>query len=519
MSPEVKNRKPLKFRKWSKARDKAYRLHPVEFCEQIPLITSEAPLVLTKVWSKFQKEFMEAVYDKANRLLYWAGARGSSKTFLAGAVVPLYNLHYSKNWLGLVVSADKEGGMEHTRVLRQILAENPKLAEGIEPYKNFLVHKENGCELRVTSSDAASSFPFNPDYIHLDECDKIEKKELFEALITSVMKRKGSQMAITGNALTGGGWKEDLLHGITKKAEDGVPGFFSMRTAGDACPWLQSDGLLSELQELLPTAFRRFFDNVDSAEGSGDLFTKADIAACVHAGMVGEMVREPGTTYTAGCDIGIKKDSTAVAIVGTRAGENRSLMHRVVALGIWTPPKRGKVSLDQVEDWTIDKIATFRPRLFSYDPWNAAQLAEHLEGKCRLKEFTNKGKPATELTMTLHRCIMEGRLEIPEGIGRTRDPRAKEFWDLESDLSTLSVNMKADGTMHLDARRIGSRHGDASLAVALALREADKGSRPGMQSGMVGGTRTSAQPNIPKPPPQPTKRFMSIAPPSMRFKR
>lgn len=479
--------KPLKFRKWGKTRDKVYRNQPITFCEQIPMPTSDEPLILSQHATPFQTTFLKAVFDPANRFCIWLGCRGAAKTFLAGAVVPLYRMHYEKNWLGLVISADKEGGMEHTRILRQVLAENRQLAEGIDIYKNFLVHKGNGCELRVTSSDVSSSFPFSPDYIHLDEADKQEQQELFGALVTSVTKRKGSKLVITGNALVGGGWKAELLNGFARKASDEVPGFFAMRTAGDDCPWLANDGLLSELQELLPTAFRRFYDNVDSAEGSGDLFTSAEIATCVQEGLFEMVAREPGWLYHMGCDIGLKKDSTAVAVIGTRSGDGRAPIHRVVALGIWTAKRKGRVSLDEVERWTIDKIETFRPGSFSYDPWSAQQMAEHLEGRCKLKEFYNKGDAATELTMTLQRVITEGRLEIPQNCGRSRDPRAKEFWDLQSDLGTLSVNMSADGSMKLDARRIGSRHGDASFAVALALREADKAPRLGPRVQMFGG--------------------------------
>lgn len=479
--------KPLKFKKWGKTRDKVYLKDPLAFCEQIPMPTSDEPLILSQHATPKQNGFLNAVFDPDNRFCTWFGCRGAAKTFLAGAVVPLYRLHYGKNWLGLVISADKEGGMEHTRILRQTLAENDRLADGIEIYKNFLVHKENGCELRITSSDVSSSFPFSPDYIHLDEADKQEQQELFGALVTSVTKRKGSKLVITGNALVGGGWKADLLNGFAKKAKDGVKGFFSMRTSGDECPWLQNDGLLSELQELLPTAFRRFYDNVDSAEGSGDLFTAAEIASCIHGELLEMTAREPGWVYYAGCDIGLKKDSTAVAIIGTRSGSGRALLHRVVALGIWTAKRKGRVSIDEVERWTIDKIETFHPSSFSYDPWSAQQMAEHLEGRCKLKEFYNKGDAATELTMTLQRVVTEGRLEIPAGCGRSRDPRAKEFWDLQSDMGTLSVNMSADGSMKLDARRIGSRHGDASFAVALALREADRAPRLGPRVQMFGG--------------------------------
>lgn len=477
--------KPLKFRKWGKTRDKVYQKEPIEFCEQIPMPTAEEPLILSKHATIFQLKFLKAAFDPLARFLTWLGCRGSAKTFLAGAVVPLYRLRYSKNWLGLVISADKEGGMEHTRILRQVLDENEKLREGIEVYKNFLVHKENGCELRVTSSDVSSSFPFSPDYIHLDEADKQERQELFGALVTSVTKRKGSKLVITGNALVGSGWKKDLIDGFAKKAQEGVPGFYSMRTAGNACPWLADDDLLTELKELLPAAFRRFYDNVDGAEGSGDLFTAEDVADCVHGGMIEETKRQPGWIYHMGADIGIKKDSTAIGVVGTRPGFPS--IHKVVALGIWTAKRKGKVSLDEVENWTTSRIETFRPRSLTYDPWNAAQLAEHLEGKCKLKEFHNKGDAATELTTTLHRVVTEGRLEIPEGCGRSRDPRAKDWWDLQSDLGTVSVNMGADGSMRLDARRIGSRHGDASFAVALALREADKAPRLGPRVAMFGG--------------------------------
>ena len=49
------------------------------------------------------------------------------------------------------------------------------------------------------------------------------------------------------------------------------------------------------------------------------------------------------------------------------------------------------------------------------------------------------------------------------------------------------MNMSSDGSMKLDARRIGSRHGDASFAVALALREADKAPRLGPRAQMFGG--------------------------------
>ncbi len=479
--------KPLKFRKWGKTRNEVYRKNPIEFCEQIPMPTSEDPLILSEHATPFQTDFLNGVFDPANRFCTWFGCRGAAKTFLAGAVVPLYRMHYGKNWLGLVISADKEGGMEHTRILRQVLAENSRLADGIEIYKNFLVHKGNGCELRITSSDVSSSFPFSPDYIHLDEADKQEQQELFGALVTSVTKRKGSKLVITGNALVGGGWKTELLNGFAKKAHDEVPGFFSMRTAGDDCPWLANDGLLAELQDLLPAAFRRFYDNVDSAEGSGDLFTAAEIAACVREEFFEMSAREPGWTYSAGCDIGLKKDSTAVAFIGTRAGTGRAPIHRVVALGIWTAKRKGRVSIDEVERWTIDKIETFHPSSFSYDPWSAQQMAEHLEGRCKLKEFYNKGDAATELTMTLQRVVTEGRLEIPQDCGRSRDPRAKEFWDLQSDMGTLSVNMSSDGSMKLDARRIGSRHGDASFAVALALREADKAPRLGPRTQMFGG--------------------------------
>jgi len=354
----------------------------------------------------------------------------------------------------------------------------------------------------ILTSDAPTSYGLTPDFIIADELVHWRQRELWDSLISSAAKRAACMAVVISNAGFGESWQWQVREAVRTD-----PAWHFSRLDGPAASWITPDRL-AEQRRLLPSiAYRRLWLN-EWTSGSGDALNPDDIERAV-------TLRGPirgakaGWRFFAGLDLGLSRDKAALAVVGRHVGHveeterpKRNLPTTVAAmvdlglmdepepedaepvvhegtgrlrladLRVWTPPARGKVDIEEIEETIADLDGRFRLQVGA-DPWQAAYLIERLRKQgvpIEPVDFTGSNLKSM-CTATLE-AFSEGQIQLYP------DPQ------LTADLRALRVVEKSYG-VRLDSPRGLNGHGDAATALAIALHLAKSKNRYPIQH--VGG--------------------------------
>jgi len=423
--------------------------------------------------------------EDAKKRAYLERPRGHSKT-LDLAVMSTWALFASRRRLsGYAAAADKD----QARLLRDSVAGlvriNPWLGRILTVKQYQVSNDRTGSTLEILSSDAPTSYGLTPDFVICDELVHWQGRDLWDSLISSAAKRRACMVVVISNAGFGESWQWD-----TREAIRTDPAWHFSRIDGPRASWITEDRL-AEQRRLLPhIAFRRLWLN-EWTSGVGDALDHADVDRSIK--LKGPVKRSrPGWVFVAGLDLGLSRDKAALAVVGKHVGhveekpkpkrkltgvqtamidaglcddpevESETIHHegtgrlRLARLKVWTPPKKGKVDIEEIEETIADLDDRFHLQVGA-DPWQAAYLIERLQKRnVQIEPVDFTGNNLKSMCSATLEAFSESQIEL------------YEHPQLIADLKALRVVEKSYG-VRLDSPRGPGGHGDCATALAIAL--------------------------------------------------
>ena len=419
--------------------------------------------------------------------------RGHSKTTDL-AILVCWSLFASRRRLaGVAAAADAEQAGLLRDAVAKLVQLNPWLAKFLDLQRSLIRNPHTDSELKILSSDAATSYGLTPDLIICDELTHWKNRDLWDSLISAAAKRANCLVVVITNAGFGDSWQWNAREAVVNS----INWYFNALSAPCAS-WITA-ARLDEQRRLLPTiAFNRLWLN-QWTSGSGDALADADIRAAITRPANDP---EPGWSYVAGLDIGLSRDASALVIVGRHVGyterraktirqrprssvmralldagliesmpdeaDHELIVHeptgryRVAAVNVWRPGPGRKVELEAVEQAIIEAHRRFNLACVGYDPWQAEYLSQRLT-KLRIPTEAVQFVPANlqSMAQTTLEVFNERLIDVPDNE------------DLLADLRKLRIVEKSYG-IRLDSPRGPSGHGDTATGLAIALHTAKR---------------------------------------------
>lgn len=462
--------------------------------------TPEGTVRLGEVLNDFQREFFTAIDPALKRLAGHGGGgcqrfyeerpRGHSKSTDLAVVITWVLVACRRKINGIGAAADKDQAKLLRDSVENLVRCNPILGELLDVQAFKITNKHTGSTFEIISSDASSSYGLTPHLIVADELCHWAKPDLWHSLLSSAAKRSDCVVCCISNA----GWKATEWWEL-REAIRVDPDWRFARLDGPVASWIDQKHLAEQKRLLPPKVFARLWLN-QWADGAGDALEGSDIEAAFT--LPGPLAKpERGWSYTAGLDVGLARDHTALAIVGRHVGYSEPVRRKkpvrsttaaaLVELGIWQeqepptewkhfpgsgrlklarlqvwkPSNGSRVDLQLVESAIRDYAKLFALHSVSFDPWQAEMLAQRLATAgiyCEACHFT-AANLQTMATATLD-AFRERQLSLyPDD-------------QLNADLRSLRVVEKGYGYRLESPRSAGGGHGDTATALAIALRSA-----------------------------------------------
>ena len=304
--------------------------------------------------------------------------RGHSKTTDL-AVTCIWALVFATRPIrGYCFAADQDQAGLLKAAMATIVRLNPWLGSVIDVQKDVAVnvgkgHPGEGGKLSIEASDVASSYGILPDLIIADELVHWEGDgSLWHSIISSAAKRSNCLLVVITNA----GFVDSWQWAVREAARTDESWNFS-RLDGPQASWLTEERLAEQRRMLPAVAYLRLWGNQWSS-GGGDALTEADIRAAFDRDIKPLSSRVSGWLYVAGVDLGVKRDASAVVVLGV-PGDGKAGRIRLVRSRRWKPVPGSKVDLMKVERYILDLDARFGLEFVAFDPWQAELLGQRLE--------------------------------------------------------------------------------------------------------------------------------------------
>ena len=189
--------------------------------------------------------------------------------------------------------------------------------------------------------------------------------------------------------------------------------------------------------------------------GEDRLTSLEDLRACVT--LAGPLEPRPDVRYVIGCDLGLKRDRTAVAVCHAERQESGV---RVVLdqIRVWAGKRLRPVKLGDVEEYLMDAGRRFNNARVVIDPWQSAGLSQRLRHSgLKVEEFVFSQTSVGRLAAALHTTIRDHRLALPD------DP------ELIEELSNIRLRETTPGVLRMD--HDADKHDDRGIALALAMHD------------------------------------------------
>ncbi len=410
--------------------------------------------------------------------------RGHSKTSDIAVMVAWALFASRRKIKGVVAAIDRDQARLDRDAIDTLVRLNPWLGQVLKVGQYEVTNTRTGSRLEIISSDAASSYGLLVDFIVCDEVTIWPKRDLFDSLLSSAAKRKNCLLLCIGNAGFVDSWQWELREAVRQDAA-----WYFSRLDGPVASWI-TEANLAEQKRLLPRiAYERLWLNIWGS-GSGDALDPDDVDRAVR--LKGPTKRaKPGWCYFAGLDLGLSRDAAALAVVGVHVGwreetevaaelsdRQRMLIEagladepepsysceevegtgrlRLARMEVWTPPSKGKVDLETIEEKIVQLHGVFGMPVAA-DPWQAAYLIERLKKQgIRIESMDFTGNNLKSMCSAVLEAFTESN------IGLYNHPR------LIADLKALRVVEKSYG-VRLESPRGLNGHGDCATALAIAL--------------------------------------------------
>lgn len=386
-------------------------------------------------------------------------ARGHSKTTDL-AVTCCYALAFATRPLrGYCYAADKDQAQLLRDAMQTILRLNPWLAKILVVQRDSVTnvgnqHPGEGASLSVNTSDVGSSYGILPDFIIADElCHWQGDGGLWDSLISSAAKRKNCLFVVITNSGFVDSWQWKVREVVRT---DG--GWHFSRLDGPKASWMTDERLQEQRKMLPPVAYARLWLNQWST-GGGDALTQEDIEFAFSRGTSPMTGYEPGYTFVAGVDLGLKRDCSAIVVLGVRDHDQHDAgTIRLAYTKLWKPVLGTKINLTEVEDELRSLHQRFKFKTVAYDFWQAEHLSQRLKMHDDLPMFevSQSGSNLQAMARTMIESFTDKRMELYEEA------------NLKRDLLKLRVEERAFG-YRLVSPRDETGHGDTASAFSLAL--------------------------------------------------
>ncbi|NQT17325.1 MAG: hypothetical protein HQ582_31515 [Planctomycetes bacterium] len=470
---------------------------PAYFRSVLKIDTDAGPVRLGKVCEPWQRDAFEAMDPGWQNVVHRTGdgpgrfwcerPRGHSKTADI-ATMATWALFASRRKLsGVAAAADGDQANLLRNAISMLITQNPWLGDVLKLRTGKVINKHTDSELNIIASDAPTSYGLLVDFIVADELTCWKNRKLWDSLLSSAAKRKHCLLAVLTNAGHQATWQYK-----TRKQVGEDPAWSVSILDGPMASWIDAKRLAEQERLLPPSVYRRLWHN-EWSSGDGDALPERWISdAITQPGPCGP---EPGWIYVAGLDLGLRHDATALVILGRHAGETtrRAVEKRqypsaieaqlelgylttsepdfeethvpatgrlkLCGLSIWEP-RGGEICLNDVENAIVTAHERFGLQAVGADAWQAAGLAQRLQGKGIAVE-------ALAPTSILLQGIAKAVLDVFRGRRLDLYPHTELLADVRAArLVEKSYGVRIESPKNAEG---GTGHGDTLSALGLAI--------------------------------------------------
>ncbi|MFO1094638.1 MAG: terminase large subunit [Planctomycetaceae bacterium] len=398
------------------------------------------------------------------RRAYLERPRGHSKTFDTGVQLAWVLFAARRPVRGLCAAADLEQGLLIQGAVERLARANPELLGKLQFRAQRIVHPKSGSRVDFLSSNVASSWGHDPDFVICDELCHWSQHELWQSLVSSAGKRPHCVLLVLSNAGIGRGW-----HWQVREAARTGAGWYFSRLDGPQAPWISAEQLDEQRRLLLRDAYERLWLNTWQ-DGSGEFVSLAEAEECRDAQLRPQARGQPQFAYVGSVDYAEKHDLT-VGCVCHRA-EDRVIVDR---LDVVRPSAVRPTEVRWVSEWLQRMSRDFGNIRFVVDEHQLVGVVQQLERQHWIRRFPFAGGRGNHLlAMLLRRLIVERKLAWFPGCGSA--PAADGARDdLETELASLLVHQSTVGHLRIDHIADGRHHDDRSFALGAACLELMEG--------------------------------------------
>jgi hypothetical protein len=433
--------------------------------------------------------------------------RGHSKTSDIAAMASYALFAAPRRIAGAVVAADKDQAALLKDAVSKLCQLNSWLGAVLDVQKERILNRLTDSELKVIPADGPSSYGLLLDFAILDETTHWQKQDLWDSLFSTAAKRKNCLLVSIANAGFIDSWAWAIREAVRVD-----PLWYFHSLDGPQASWLTEDRLAEQRRLLPPLAFDRLWGNRWSA-GSGDAIPEDQIAAaCTLAAPPAGPER--GWAYFAGVDVGLKRDSSAIVVIGKHIGfrdehrpppldigslpvatrlaltegeiseytltdfrklpsnedelksEEGTGRLRLAAIRVFRPEQfGGTVSINAVEQALLDLHSRFSFAAVGCDPWEFRGSVERLQDTLPIEIVTSGGQNQKSMCEAMLTAFAERQIELwPDAT-------------LVADLRHLRIEERHYGIRLVSPKNAGgatTNHGDSTSGLSIALHVAKK---------------------------------------------
>ncbi len=438
---------------------KRYAVDPLAFAEDLVQPTPSGDRRFGDIMAGFQRERFAVLAPDLVALQrqekpptqqhWWEATKGASKdTDLAIAV--LWALMFSVRPLRIIIgAADRDQAAEMRLAANQIFNANPWLGQNLKLDRWQIARPDTGATAEIVAADIAGSHGSRPDVLILNELHAISegRKEFALNMMDNAAKVPTGIRIIATNAGYRNTWQWQWREDARLHRDE-----WYFHKLDQPAPWVTVKDLEQAQRRNSRTRFLRLWHGVWCA-ASGDALDQTDIEAAMTLASP-HRSPQPGFLYGAGLDLSVKRDHSALVIVGAQIGTGRVAVAEVLA---WRPLDGGKVDLRAVRDAVQAAWSKWGLVWCGYDPHQAALMAQDLEAAgVTMTEVPFVGQNLDLMASTLMQAFRGRTIDL------YRDP------DLLDDLSRLTIEERRFG-YKLTSVSDESGHADRAIALAIAL--------------------------------------------------
>lgn len=433
-----------------------YSASPMAFAEDLSIPSANGSARFGDCMADFQRARFAALFPALLAVAagtkppcgkyFWEATKGASKDSDL-AVALLWLLAFSTRPLTCQSgAADRDQADELRKASKDVLRLNPWLESAIEIQAGAIIGTRSGSRCDILTSDVGGSHGSRPDVLFVDELSHITKREFAETLLDNATKMPNGLVVVATNAGHVGTWQYKWRENARLSDR------WTFDKWDKPAPWLDAADIEEAKLRNSTSRYLRLWEGV-WASGTGDALEASDIRAAVT--LPGpSYYAETGISYLAGLDLGVKRDHSALVVVGAHHATGRV---KLASAESWKPTPGGSVNLELVRQAVLRVRRVFGVTGCFYDPWQAEYMAQTLRNDgVRMEPMPFTGANLTKMASVLLETFRSHRIDLfPDA-------------ELIADLERLSIVERSYG-YRLESTRDEAGHADRATALAIVL--------------------------------------------------